>query len=62
MRIMTKQQIAANGPKPLLLQARDKNGKNIKPVDSIKVLGVTVHKNLMWNTHLNKGQESLVSK
>ena len=44
MRIKTRQQLAVNRPEQLFLQTKDKNGKNIKPVDSTKLLGVTVHK------------------
>ena len=37
MRITTRQQVAANVPEPLFLQTKDKNGKNIRPVDKTKI-------------------------
>ena len=62
MRNNTRQQIAANGPEILFLQAKDKKGENFKPSNDAKILGVTVNKNLSWNSHLNYGKESVVSK
>ena len=52
----------ANKGENILLEARDKDDKQIAPKPSAKILGITVSNNLLWSHHLDKGKEAIIPK
>ena len=51
----------ANKGENILLEARDKDDKQIAPKPSAKILGITVSNNLLWSHHLDKGKEAIIN-
>ena len=62
LRVTSRQQLAANNGEKIKLQAVDKEGKNIIPAKTAKILGITASNNFLWSHHLEIGKDSVTSK
>ena len=58
----TTRQLVANGGETLVLITKNKKGKNIRPSNANKILGICFDANLTIKSHFNVGEHTLIPK
>ena len=62
LRTASRQQLVGNRTEGVVLEAKNENMENIRPLTSAKILGVRFSKSLTWKDFLEVGTEAIIPK